>query len=164
MTNSEFEIAVDVAAMIYKKCLTPVAVLRYWDTHIHEFNQGALKFPPLPFLKNASIIDQVAVARIDDRGRPVAPPSAPKAHGFSDLTELDRRLRPALRGAGFKVDQFKDDILLVVQKTAGPTKRGIDCGLPLEVEKMTNWVAENVVELDDNGDAVFNFGEVDDED
>ena len=158
MTNGEFEHAVEAAVMCYTRGVTPVALLRYWDVAIKHWH-NPMKYPSLTFLKSAHAVDKVAVEKVDSRGRPVEAkkPEAIETHGFSDLSKLDRRIRPALKEAGFKVEQYKDDVMLVIQKTAGPIKRGFSVGLPVEIAKMSKYIAEHHVEIDEDDKVNFVF-------
>lgn len=129
------------------KGISPIQAIKYWDKHIHTFHGGKLKYPPLSLICSNWGAEQVACARFDERGEPVAAkekPEAPKAHGFSDLDELDKRLRPALKAAGFEdVERMKDDLLLFIQKNSVSIAKGVDLWIDPSVRPHVKWTAKN---------------------
>lgn len=145
--DQDFERARKGAIEFISKGITPLQAIKYWDKYIHTFHGGKLKYPPLSLICSNWGAEQAACARLDERGEPVASrekAEAPKVHGFSDLNELDKRLRPALKAAGFEVDSMNDELMLFIQKNAVPIAKGVDLWIDPSVRPMVKWTAKNL--------------------
>lgn len=153
LTPKDFQRAQQGAVELIQKGVTPGQVLKYWDKHIHTFHGGRMRYPTLTLICSNWGVEQAACAMLDASGDPLPPRErsgwgnqapAPKAHGFSDLDELDKRLRPALKAAGYDVDGMGDDMMLYIQKTSIPMARGIEQAIDPSVKPMVRWAAKHL--------------------
>lgn len=134
------------------KNVSPKAVMQYWDGHLHTYHLGKkMSYPNLTLLCSNWGVEQAACALLDASGEPVGPtPTAkeraapPKTHGFSDLNDLDKRLRPALKAAGHEVEHMNDELMLFIQKAAVTMARGVDQFIDPSVKPHVKWAAKHL--------------------
>lgn len=116
----------DAALLCVFRGVTPRQVLEYWDKNVKDYTGGHMTIPPLAFLKQASVIDRVAVSssgtvaklgRLKKREPEVKLRPADR-NTFSGTDGLDVRLRTTLESAGFKTQAYNDRYLLSIQHNA----------------------------------------------
>lgn len=154
---SEKKYAARSAILCINKGVTPRQVLEYWHKHIKNFRTASsMVIPSLSFLSGPANIDTVACSVIGDdkigvdrkTNEPLTKPRA--GNSFSDVSGLDVRIRPALKKAGFEIDEYDDRFLLTVQKNALALAAGRDIfiGKGL-IRSMSKWIAKNIYSVKD---------------
>jgi len=148
LPSQEHKYAAAAAEWCVRKEVTPRQVLTYWHMNIANFAERTMKIPPLVFLSSPANIDTVACASLESSeagwkaGQPK--PSTPSSHGFSDLRQLDARLRPALERAGFETQAYNDRHLLTIQKTAIARANGARIFVGADLKAMIDWASRNL--------------------
>lgn len=139
--TEEKKYAIKAAEWCIRKGVTPRQVIEYWHNNISNFADGRMKVPPLHFLSSPANIETVvcSVLVVGSRQKRKV-----EAHSFSDVEELDPRLRSGLRAAGHAVDKFSDRYLLTIQKTAQSIANGISIFIGGDMRPLVLWAAENL--------------------
>lgn len=140
----EKKYACSLAELCIRNCVTPQLVIQYWHEHIGEFTD--MKFPPLFFLASAANVSRVACVDFEKKAvKPKKPADAPvERHSFSDLGQLDKRLRAGLEEAGVDTKGYNDRHMLSVQKTAVAIAKGYTMFVSPVMKEMVDWAAENL--------------------
>lgn len=136
------------AILCIQKSVTPRAVLTYWHHHIDQFADANMEIPPLVFLSSPANIETVVCAEWEtgsvgwNSGQPKIESNV--GHSFSDLRQLDPRLRKALSKAGFAVNTFDDRYLLTIQRMAETVALGLNVFISASVKPIVDWAATNL--------------------
>jgi len=147
MPPQERKYAMKAAEWCIRKEVTPRQVLKYWHLNIANFAEKKMRIPPLAFLSSPANIDTVACALMgSDESHWEAGKNnkTVSTHGFSDLNQLDPRLRRALIAAGFDAGGLNDRYLLTIQKTAQAIVKGARLFVSRENKSMVDWAAKNL--------------------
>jgi len=145
--KTEFEMAKRAGIHCVLKGVTPTELIEYWHIHARDFTK--LIFPTIHFLSGAANVETVACIVGGRRGAKRAKSlkgeeRASVEHTFSDLSELDRRLRKGLEKAGFDTGEYDDRYLLSVQSAARSRARGFDLFVPESMAGMVEWATKNL--------------------
>lgn len=147
--------AEDVAILCIYKKVTPTQLIEYWEEHIGDFT--GMKVPSLAFLTSPGNVDRVACEVGINNGKPTTQPAKKQGntqqqsgiHSYSDVSRLDRRLRPALTEAGFDLKQFDDRYLLTIQSAAKSIAKGFNMFVSSNMKPMVQWAAKNLFSLEE---------------
>lgn len=154
VAKEEYKYAEKAALACIMKSVTPTQVLKYWHKNIKNFANKQMQVPPLTFLSQPSLIDQVAIASLsgDESGEGADhakgwKPGRRRTMWLGDTSVLHPRLRRDLMEAGFDLTRYNDDDIAVIQDYAMDVKSnavGIKM-MPLALRKMIKWALENTL-------------------
>jgi hypothetical protein len=131
------------------KGVTPRQVFEYWHENISNFANCTLVIPSLAFLSSSANIDTVAISLMAEGGvkkkKKRKKVTVNTVNPMSDVSKLDKRLRPALMKAGFDLSDKNDKYLIFVQAHAIGVVKGVEemKTTPTATRRMVKWAAEN---------------------
>jgi len=140
-----------IGAECIMRHVTPRQLIEYWHANIKDFaGMSNQDLPSLVFLSGGSNVEKVYLELPKDRkwksGDFIkAKQKQSNVHGFSDVTQLDVRIRAGLKAAGFDIRLVSDRYLITIQKAAATLARGKTLFVSSDLKPMVDWVIDNLL-------------------